>query len=152
MAESETQPQNSPISINEDKKLQIPFLPNFPDFHFKFPDFKLNFPQFNQTNKDVAVAPTTTTTTTATQGSKVVEGEAKVMNPDVVRVSESKKTYPSIKLEVEESEQGISPKNMWQVYVLGGFMIARWMWAKWKESKANKPDPSEDEEPTPTDD
>ncbi|PKA52457.1 hypothetical protein AXF42_Ash020418 [Apostasia shenzhenica] len=38
-----------------------------------------------------------------------------------------------LKLEVEESAEDMSPQNMWQVYILGGFMFARWVWARWRE-------------------
>ncbi|KAL4182416.1 hypothetical protein AMTRI_Chr11g93250 [Amborella trichopoda] len=43
-------------------------------------------------------------------------------------------TTASVKLQAEDS--ATSPKNMWQVYALGGFMVLRWIWARWKERKA----------------
>ncbi|XP_031500877.1 uncharacterized protein LOC116264673 [Nymphaea colorata] len=42
---------------------------------------------------------------------------------------------PPLKLETEESAEGVNPSNMWQVYALGGFMILRWIWARWRERK-----------------
>ncbi|KAE8796256.1 hypothetical protein D1007_28770 [Hordeum vulgare] len=54
---------------------------------------------------------------------------------------------PPIKLEEEDlppppatagegvEEDMAAPRNLWQVYALGAFLVARWGWAKWKESK-----------------
>ena len=49
---------------------------------------------------------------------------------------------PPIKLEEEEdvppppaAEEDMAPRNLWQVYALGAFIVLRWGWAKWKESK-----------------
>ncbi|XP_072969674.1 uncharacterized protein [Typha angustifolia] len=53
--------------------------------------------------------------------------------PDALR--REKFDVPPIKLEVEESADDMSPRNMWQVYALGGFMVLRWIWARWKERK-----------------
>ncbi|VAH86208.1 unnamed protein product [Triticum turgidum subsp. durum] len=39
-------------------------------------------------------------------------------------------------------EDMAAPRNLWQVYALGAFLVARWGWAKWKESKDR--DDSED--------
>ncbi|KAF7040723.1 hypothetical protein CFC21_050609 [Triticum aestivum] len=61
---------------------------------------------------------------------------------------------PPIKLEGEDlppppaaagegvEEDMAAPRNLWQVYALGAFLVARWGWAKWKESKDR--DDSED--------
>ncbi|XP_051228583.1 uncharacterized protein [Lolium perenne] len=52
---------------------------------------------------------------------------------------------PPIKLEEEdvppppgtagEEAEDMAPRNLWQVYALGAFIVLRWGWAKWKESK-----------------
>ncbi|KAI0515770.1 hypothetical protein KFK09_008437 [Dendrobium nobile] len=44
---------------------------------------------------------------------------------------------PPLKLEVEDSSEDMNPRNMWQVYALGGFMLAKWIWARWKERRGN---------------
>uniref|UniRef100_A0A7N0V5I1 Uncharacterized protein n=1 Tax=Kalanchoe fedtschenkoi TaxID=63787 RepID=A0A7N0V5I1_KALFE len=65
---------------------------------------------------------------------------------DVVRFCDPKPAIPPpLKIESEESAQ--SAAVVWQVYALGGYLLARWIWGKWKE-KHNKDQPS-DENPPP---
>ncbi|KAH7680558.1 hypothetical protein IHE45_05G000700 [Dioscorea alata] len=59
---------------------------------------------------------------------------SRVTFPDAaLRMSGSSTTPPLLKLQVEESSESMNPNNMWQVYALGGFMVLRWMWARWRE-------------------
>ncbi|GJN16611.1 hypothetical protein PR202_gb03615 [Eleusine coracana subsp. coracana] len=58
---------------------------------------------------------------------------------------------PPIKLEEEEgappppvAEEDMAPRNLWQVYALGAFIVSRWAWAKWKESQDRKDSPDGD--------
>ncbi|CAD6227903.1 unnamed protein product [Miscanthus lutarioriparius] len=55
---------------------------------------------------------------------------------------------PSIKLEEEEgvpppptTEEEMAPRNLWQVYALGAFIVLRWAWAKWKENQDREDSP-----------
>ncbi|KAI3834431.1 hypothetical protein MKX03_032542 [Papaver bracteatum] len=87
--------------------------------------------------------------------SEVIEkNETKQSPPDVVKFPDSRQDYSGLKLTVEEVEpqQESGGNNMWQVYALGGFMLLRWGWAKWKEAQANKNDKpdsgAEDASPT----
>ncbi|XP_020253294.1 uncharacterized protein LOC109830451 [Asparagus officinalis] len=43
--------------------------------------------------------------------------------------------HEPLKIETLEESNDTNPSNMWQVYALGGFMVARWLWAKYKERK-----------------
>ncbi|KAJ0976785.1 hypothetical protein J5N97_012259 [Dioscorea zingiberensis] len=52
-----------------------------------------------------------------------------------LQTSGSSPSSPLLKLQVEESAEGMSPHNMWQVYTLGGFMVLRWVWARWRERR-----------------
>ncbi|KAM0939657.1 hypothetical protein DsansV1_C19g0155781 [Dioscorea sansibarensis] len=62
---------------------------------------------------------------------------SRVTFPDAaLRMSGSSTTPPLLKLQVEESSEGMNPNNMWQVYALGGFMVLRWMWARRRERNA----------------
>ncbi|KAI3984644.1 hypothetical protein MKX01_004007 [Papaver californicum] len=85
---------------------------------------------------------------------KKEEIKAKQSPPDVVKFPDSRPDYTGLKLTVEEVEpqQESGGNNMWQVYALGGFMLLRWGWAKWKEAQANKNDKpdsgAEDASPT----
>ncbi|GAB4855151.1 hypothetical protein Ancab_023782 [Ancistrocladus abbreviatus] len=56
--------------------------------------------------------------------------------PDIVRFPVHQPELPPLNLENEEAENSSNPLVLWQVYALGGFMIARWLWAKWQERKA----------------
>lgn len=59
---------------------------------------------------------------------------------------------PPIKLEEEEegappppaTEEEMAPRNLWQVYALGAFIVLRWAWAKWKENQDRKDSPDGD--------
>ncbi|TVU37035.1 hypothetical protein EJB05_19000 [Eragrostis curvula] len=58
---------------------------------------------------------------------------------------------PPIKLEEEEgappppaAEEDMAPRNLWQVYALGAFIVLRWGWAKWKENQDRKDSPDGD--------
>ncbi|KAF9591739.1 hypothetical protein IFM89_006085 [Coptis chinensis] len=114
--------------IREEENIQNPFLPIvsfLQNLHFELP------PQFKR-KKEV----------------KKVESESKVV--DFVKVGDgrNKKEFPGLKLEGDEGQQGGG--NMWQVYALGGFLVGRWLWARWNERKAAKSDkeePSGDPEP-----
>ncbi|KAG2603537.1 hypothetical protein PVAP13_5KG777200, partial [Panicum virgatum] len=33
------------------------------------------------------------------------------------------------------TEEEMAPRNLWQVYALGAFIVLRWAWAKWKENQ-----------------
>ncbi|XP_020107366.1 uncharacterized protein LOC109723420 [Ananas comosus] len=57
---------------------------------------------------------------------------AMVTFPDARRNLNS---IPPIKLEAEDAADDATPHTMWQVYILGGFLVLRWVWARWKERK-----------------
>ncbi|KAK1276070.1 hypothetical protein QJS04_geneDACA010061 [Acorus gramineus] len=41
---------------------------------------------------------------------------------------------PSLRIESEETDS-MNPQNLWQVYAVGGFLVLRWLWARWQERK-----------------
>ncbi|KAL0921098.1 hypothetical protein M5K25_008134 [Dendrobium thyrsiflorum] len=68
----------------------------------------------------------------------VSEGENFLGNsPSMVVFPRQIIDLPPLKLEVEDSFEDMNPRNMWQVYALGGFMLAKWIWARWKERRGN---------------
>ncbi|KAG0485682.1 hypothetical protein HPP92_009761 [Vanilla planifolia] len=75
--------------------------------------------------------------TTEIGNSKLNTSEGDIVNPPSMvffpSIAHQKAELSSLKMEVEESSEDTSSSNMWQVYALGGFLIARWVWAKWKE-------------------
>ncbi|KAG9443864.1 hypothetical protein H6P81_015204 [Aristolochia fimbriata] len=74
-------------------------------------------------------------------------GNEKSQGPGFVTFPSAKFTEPPpLKLEVEESAEAMSPKNMWQIYALGGFMVLKWLWARWSEKRGR--DQSSEEHPT----
>ncbi|XP_006485233.1 uncharacterized protein LOC102626912 isoform X2 [Citrus sinensis] len=58
---------------------------------------------------------------------------------------------PPMKLEVEDSEQ--NPAARYLVYALGGFLVMRWIWARWQERKerSGKKDSDDKNESSPAD-
>ncbi|XP_010278267.1 PREDICTED: uncharacterized protein LOC104612525 [Nelumbo nucifera] len=127
MAESE---ENKAITSREAKqqKAQGPWFSLFPGFRIPFAPLK----------QETKVATTNT-----------VDEESKAQKPEFVSLPDARQEYSPLKLEVDEAVQGSSSRVLWQVYALGGFMVLRWIWARWKERRA-KDDSSG--EPSPGDD
>ncbi|RLN23241.1 uncharacterized protein C2845_PM07G35920 [Panicum miliaceum] len=75
------------------------------------------------------------------------DAEARRSPPSTVRFfpdaeRQKARQAPPIKLEEEEgappppaTEEEMAPRNLWQVYALGAFIVLRWAWAKWKENQ-----------------
>ncbi|XP_043723284.1 uncharacterized protein LOC122670466 [Telopea speciosissima] len=78
---------------------------------------------------------------TVTKELRADEVESEAKKPDVVRFPDTRRDIPPLKLEVEESEQGMDPRNMWQVYALGGFLILKWILARWNERRPKDESP-----------
>eukprot|EP00250_Pteridium_aquilinum_P014705 c22150_g1_i1 orf=665-997(-) len=55
--------------------------------------------------------------------------------PALVRLPRSSIQKSSISFTVEDTGDQQASKNLWQVYALGGFMVGRWMWVRWKERR-----------------
>ncbi|XP_047976535.1 uncharacterized protein LOC125218802 [Salvia hispanica] len=62
-----------------------------------------------------------------------------------------RQSVEEIKLEAEADAAGrtTNPLILWQVYALGGILVARWAWMRWNERKGQKkpddgPPPSQD--------
>ncbi|KAF2318422.1 hypothetical protein GH714_007112 [Hevea brasiliensis] len=54
---------------------------------------------------------------------------------------------PSLDVELEESSgRTHNPVVIWQVYALGGFIILKWVWARWKERKERAKKASSDDD------
>ncbi|KAL9419207.1 hypothetical protein AB3S75_037042 [Citrus x aurantiifolia] len=71
---------------------------------------------------------------------------------EVVKFSDPKPIDPPpMKLEVEDSEQ--NPAARYLVYALGGFLVMRWLWARWQERKerSGKKDSDDKNESSPAD-
>lgn len=86
---------------------------------------------------------------------KRVGGEERDSKPNVVRfpLTQPEVKVPPLKLESDEAEKDTNPIVLWQVYALGGFIVLRWVWAKWQERKAAKAKKDESgEEKPPADD
>ncbi|KAG2669353.1 hypothetical protein I3760_14G030700 [Carya illinoinensis] len=68
--------------------------------------------------------------------------------PDVVRFSERRALVPApLVTEAEESSAKTSnPVILWQVYALGGFLVLRWIWARWQERRGKKGSSESDNE------
>ncbi|KAI5072257.1 hypothetical protein GOP47_0012363 [Adiantum capillus-veneris] len=63
--------------------------------------------------------------------------------PTVVRLPRASIQVAPISHTVDESaDQG--SKNLWQVYALVGFMVVRWLWARWKERTDARSDAEDD--------
>ncbi|KAK9911760.1 hypothetical protein M0R45_035651 [Rubus argutus] len=53
---------------------------------------------------------------------------------------------PTVAVETEEPMTRTSnPIIVWQVYALGGFLVLKWIWARWQERRDEKEDENDDE-------
>jgi hypothetical protein len=72
---------------------------------------------------------------------------------DVVRFSDTRPNIPPLEFEAEEPAGRTSnPVVLWQVYAITGFMVLRWVVARWNERKERKAkeDLAEDDDQTQT--
>ncbi|KAI5344291.1 hypothetical protein PRUPE_2G091100 [Prunus persica] len=114
-----------------------------------FPKFKLQFPFLKQEPKaGVAVED---------EPMKAVAGdeglESKTQKPDTVRFPKAQLVVPPpVAVENEEpSTKTSNPIILWQVYAIGGFLVLRWIWARWNERRDRKEGSSDDERSSPDD-
>lgn len=75
--------------------------------------------------------------------------ESTRQGPIAVSFPRTHPQLPPLKLEVEDGREGMEPRNMWQVYAFGGFLIVRWLWARWQERKARRKGEGEDSDGHP---
>ncbi|TXG49375.1 hypothetical protein EZV62_025250 [Acer yangbiense] len=128
------------------------------------PKIEFNLPFFNQKPKKPGTVNETPKTTLDSGGSSSSSGGAgdasetkKVsLKPNLARFPDSigPRIPPPLDFEAEEPAGRTSnPIVLWQVYALGGFLVLRWVWARWKERKERdaKNDSSDDNsnEPPP---
>lgn len=99
MAENEEQAAVTRGEAEKKQGFHFPMLLNFP---LKFPQFP-PFPPLKQETKEV------------TEKTSVVEEESKAQKPDVVRFPDTRLDFPPLKLELDESAQEASSRNLWQV-------------------------------------
>ncbi|CAD6234579.1 unnamed protein product [Miscanthus lutarioriparius] len=86
-------------------------------------------------------------------GGSAADAESRRGQPSTVRFFPDAERHkarqpPPIKLEEEEgvptppaTEEEMAPRNLWQVYALGAFIVLRWAWAKWKEDQDSEDSP-----------
>lgn len=58
------------------------------------------------------------------------EDEAGKQGPTSVTLPVSRQDYPSLKLKVEESDEDMNPRNMWQVTSLSLSLSLKWVLSK----------------------
>ncbi|XP_022743231.1 uncharacterized protein LOC111294250 [Durio zibethinus] len=82
------------------------------------------------------------------------EEEIEIPKPPSLFMGHRQKLPPPLEFEAEECVgRSSNPIVLWQVYAIGGFFLAKWIWARWKERKdmgAKKE--SSDNEQAPADD
>ncbi|XP_008232032.1 PREDICTED: uncharacterized protein LOC103331200 [Prunus mume] len=114
-----------------------------------FPKFKLQFPFLKQESKaGVAVEDEPTKAVAGDEGL-----ESKTQKPDTVRFPKAQLVVPPpVAVENEEpSTKTSNPIILWQVYAIGGFLVLRWIWARWNERRDRKEGSSDDERSSPDD-
>ncbi|KAL5800411.1 hypothetical protein ACOSQ4_033295 [Xanthoceras sorbifolium] len=120
------------------------------------PKIEIKLPFFNQKpKKPEAVNENPKTTVDSGGGGSIGSETEKVsLKPNLARFPDSTgaRIPPPLDFEAEEPAGRTSnPIVLWQVYALGGFLVLRWVWARWKERKerAAKNESSDDNEPPP---
>ncbi|KAG5237831.1 hypothetical protein OIU79_005686 [Salix purpurea] len=94
-----------------------------------FPKFELSVPFFSKPRPLVKEGPKIAV---VTEGGENESGNQK---PNFVSFPNTRSLAPSsIEVEVEESSgRTHNPAIIWQVYALGGFIVLKWIWARWQE-------------------
>ncbi|XP_044460998.1 uncharacterized protein LOC123192484 [Mangifera indica] len=113
------------------------------------PKIELKLPFFNKEPKQVEPAGVKKSQKTS------VERENVSVKPNLVRFPDRQMIPAKLEFEAEEPAGRTSnPVVLWQVYALGGILVLRWVWARWKERKerAGKKDSSDDNNDTPAND
>ncbi|XP_027367405.1 uncharacterized protein LOC113873473 [Abrus precatorius] len=68
--------------------------------------------------------------------------------PNVVRFPKTQVVVPpSLEAEPDADQSSTKTSNpiiLWQVYVLGGIIISRWIWARWNERKGGGRPPNDE--------
>ncbi|XP_068344629.1 uncharacterized protein [Pyrus communis] len=126
--------ENTEIVIKEDG-------PKGPKNLFSlFPKCKLQFPFLKQEPEGVVVADVPR---------KADEGtESNIQKPVVVSFpKEQVAAPPPVAVEFEEPITKTSnPIIFWQLSALGGYLVLRWIWARWQERRDKKDGSSDDEQ------
>lgn len=107
-----------------------------------FPKFELKVPFFN---KPVPLAKEEPKIAVVTEGG---ENESGIQKPNIVSFPNTRSLVPSsIEVEVEEgSGRTHNPVIIWQVYALGGFIVLKWIWARWQERNERAKKASSDDD------
>ncbi|TQD82561.1 hypothetical protein C1H46_031877 [Malus baccata] len=125
--------ENTEIVIKEDG-------PKGPKNLFSlFPKFKLQFPFLKQEPEGVIIAD---------EPRKADEGtESNIQKPVVVSFPKAQVVAPPpVAVEYEEPITKTSnPIIFWQLSALGGYLVLRWIWARWQERRDKKDGSSDDE-------
>ncbi|KAF3434134.1 hypothetical protein FNV43_RR25237 [Rhamnella rubrinervis] len=109
-----------------------------------FPKFNLQLPFFKQQPKKAGVS-VEDEPTKAVLGDD--ENQTKSQKPEMVSFPKAQPVFPPpLAVENEEHGKTSNPVILWQVYALGGFLVLRWIWARWNERKAGKKDSSDDDQ------
>ncbi|XP_062091896.1 uncharacterized protein LOC133797834 [Humulus lupulus] len=135
--------ENTQTGSNEvNPKQPINIFSLFSQFLLQIPFFK---PKPNTESASVAqVEPR--------QGRAIVDGGengGESSKPDMVRFPKAQLAVPPpVAVENQETGKTSNPVIIWQVYALGGFLVLKWVLARWKERKDQKDDSSdEDQQP-----
>lgn len=121
------------------------------------PKFQLNLPFFfNQQPKKAEETVVSKGTAKTSTVSEAHDGNASSVKPSLARFPDATRPIlpPPIELEAEEPAGRTSnPVVLWQVYALGGFLVMRWIWARWQERKerSGKKDSDDKNESSPAD-
>ncbi|XP_028770167.1 uncharacterized protein LOC114727645 [Neltuma alba] len=116
--------------------------PKAPRFVFPFfPNFKFDLP-FLKTNSTEASGKEVERRTGTVDDESTGNDGAK---PSFVRFPKTQSVVPPpLETEAEESAKTSNPIILWQVYALGGILIARWIWARWNERRPKGRNPNDE--------
>ncbi|CAN0826160.1 hypothetical protein LINGRAPRIM_LOCUS2184 [Linum grandiflorum] len=104
---------------NNNAIITIGPFPFFPDFRFQFPNPLHRKPQPSHR----IVASDDRTVSSSSDG-----------KPDALKFTERKPSpAPPLRLEVDEPSNPLITYSV--VYAMGGFIIVKWVWARWNERK-----------------
>ncbi|KAI4352626.1 hypothetical protein L6164_006860 [Bauhinia variegata] len=128
--------ESTEISIKQDAAKE-PFnvFSILPKFNFQIPHLNLQLPFLKPGPGKEAAGGKEEAKQNAVVSDEAISNES--LKPDFVRFPKRELIVPP-PLETEAEEQSNKTSNpiiLWQVYALGGFLVLKWVWARWNERR-----------------
>ncbi|KAI4346430.1 hypothetical protein L6164_007326 [Bauhinia variegata] len=138
--------ESTQIAIKQDtNKESFNLFSLLPKFDFKLPNLNLQIPFLKPDSTKVGASGEEEAKPNAVFGDEGCPDE--IPRPEFVIFPEKGLIAPPpLETEAEnQSNRTSNPIILWQVYALGGFIVLKWVWARWNERRAKGKSLDDDE-------